>query len=499
MNLQVQEVGYYLQWSLLQLNFFTDAFGQLREGEGRATDGQASEAWWMDSWMVFYQAWWVAWASFVGLFIARISRGRTVGEVIMFSLIIPVLYCILWFSVWGGVAIRQSRQGMELAALGMNVYNDSGYFLVPGSDFCYDVPQDSLTHPDDSAKVVFENHLPGVTPVCQFDPDNAENSAYNVLYSFSFPKHFDKGFGPGMSVLFIIALAIYFATSSDSGSLIVDHLASNGRLRHHWIQRLFWAVTEGAVATALLTAGGSSALAALQAGSVIAGLPFVFMLCWLMQSIWVFCEYADRNPTGEYKLPSQPEFTFPIFGGLFNIMEYLVSFGQVNKHRVARHMHLPTSQQVEEGIRATITPFYSLFMVLNATYPRNTFKNTVCVAFYFLSFIGWIGCFAASGKNEGLVGWGWAFYFMAAITLGAIRYGFRCRFNIRSNILGDFLGSLFFWPQVLAQLRIQCLELGLPNDKVDEVEEYETEKNVAVATAMPEMEGPTDPVKEASC
>jgi choline-glycine betaine transporter len=197
--------------------------------------------------------------------------------------------------------------------------------------------------------------LPGVTPVCQFDTDNAEASAYNVLYSFSFPNRSENGLRPMLSVLFIIALASYFATSSDYGSLIVDHLASNGRIRHHWIQRLFWAVTEGAAATALLTAGGTSALAALQSGSIIAGLPFVFMLCWLMQSIWGFCEYADRNPTGEYKLPSQSEFTFPIYGGLFNVMEYLVSFGQVNKHRVARHMHLPTSQQAEECIRATCT------------------------------------------------------------------------------------------------------------------------------------------------
>ena len=58
MNLQVQEVGYYLQWSVIQLNFWTDAWGQLREGEGRSVDGQAAAAWWMDAWMVFYQAWW---------------------------------------------------------------------------------------------------------------------------------------------------------------------------------------------------------------------------------------------------------------------------------------------------------------------------------------------------------------------------------------------------------------------------------------------------------
>jgi hypothetical protein len=141
--------------------------------------------------------------------------------------------------------------------------------------------------------------------------------------------------------------------------------------------------------------------------------------------------------------------------------------------------------------------FYSLFMVLNAAYPRNTFKNLACVVFYALSFIGWIGCFAASGKYTGLVGWGWALYFAAAITLAAIRSGFRGRYNIRSTVVGDFLGSLFFWPQVLAQLRIQCLELGLPMDKDDDEEDKEApeaEELVPMAT-VPEMADPTDPVK----
>jgi hypothetical protein len=179
-------------------------------------------------------------------------------------------------------------------------------------------------------------------------------------------------------------------------------------------------------------------------------------------------------------------------------MEYLVSCGQVNKHRVARHMHLPTSQQVEECIRATITPFHSLFLVLNAAYPRNACKNLTCVAFYALSFIGWIGCFAASGKYTGLVGWGWALYFAAAITLAVIRGGFRGRYNIRSTVVGDFLGSLFFWPQVLAQLRIQCLELGLPIDKDDDEgdstsKEEEAMEILPIAT-VPEMVDPTDPV-----
>ena len=84
-NLFVQSIGYYLQWSLILTNFWTDAFGQLNEGEGRAVDGLAAEQWWMDAWTVFYWAWWTAWSGFVGMFLARISRGRTIAEVVSYG------------------------------------------------------------------------------------------------------------------------------------------------------------------------------------------------------------------------------------------------------------------------------------------------------------------------------------------------------------------------------------------------------------------------------
>lgn len=96
LNLMVQEVGYYFQWSLLLLNFHTDAFGQLQSGEGRAVDEGAAEAWWMDAWTIFYIGWWVSWAAFVGLFIARISKGRTIGSICLFSYLIPLAFTIIW-------------------------------------------------------------------------------------------------------------------------------------------------------------------------------------------------------------------------------------------------------------------------------------------------------------------------------------------------------------------------------------------------------------------
>jgi len=96
-------------------------------------------------------------------------------------------------------------------------------------------------------------------------------------------------------VVSIIAIAIYFITSSDSGSLIVDHLASNGHEEHHWLQRLFWALTEGAVASALLVAGGTQSLQALQAASIVAGLPFTILLLYMVSSIYTMCDLAEKG------------------------------------------------------------------------------------------------------------------------------------------------------------------------------------------------------------
>ena len=197
----------------------------------------------MDWWTIFYIGWWVAWASFVGLFIAKISKGRTIRSIVMFTYIVPLVYTMLWFGVFGGVGLRQSRQAKELQELGTTHYNNSEYFVNDEFDYCYDVPQSDVMVEGQS---VFTNTLLGVTPVCGFKSNGY--SWYQVMYSFSYPDELSVGFGPFLSVLSLVALCIYFITSSDSGSLIVDHLASkNGVEGTHWVQRIFWACTEGLV------------------------------------------------------------------------------------------------------------------------------------------------------------------------------------------------------------------------------------------------------------
>ena len=114
--------------------------------------------------------------------------------------------------------------------------------------------------------------------------------------------------GTFLSVLSLMGIVLYFVTSSDSGSLVIDCLSANGKQEPPVIQRIFWALTEGACATALLKAGGSDALSALQTASIASGLPYTVLLNFMCVALW----RALRQESGDYD-PKDAEFTMGIF------------------------------------------------------------------------------------------------------------------------------------------------------------------------------------------
>lgn len=166
-------------------------------------------------WSAFYWAWWISWSPFVGMFIARVSRGRTVREFIISVLLIPSTACILWMSVFGGTAIEQ-------------VVSD-GY------------------------QSVVEAELP--------------LQLFNMLDVLPLASI--------TSFIAIILVIVFFVTSSDSGSLVIDVIAAGGKVDSPTPQRVFWCVFEGLVAIALIVGGG---LVALQAMAVSTGFPFTIIL-----------------------------------------------------------------------------------------------------------------------------------------------------------------------------------------------------------------------------
>jgi BCCT, betaine/carnitine/choline family transporter len=427
---------------------------------------------------VLYIFWVVSCSVGVGVFVACVSRGRILWEVIIHGLVSPIAYCLVWFCTWGGIGLRQSRQGLELEVIGIKFFNNSRHFLVDGSEICYNVPQEDIVLGDE---LVFANSLRGVSPVCKFDPDHPDMAVFNVLGSFGFSETFvNGGWGPILSVLFLFGIAVFFVASSDAATLVVDSLASNGRKNYHWTRRLYWASTAGAVTTALLSSGGNNSLVAIQVASIIFGLPVAILLCFLVQSVTLFCQATFDSEIDDYKFPTQPEFGMPLYGGIFNVMEYLLSFGSVNLARVELEMDRVTSAQLVELVKGLVMPFLSLNQILCKTYPQNPKTKSILVMLYAIlvmlyavSYLGWWACYMASGSYPGLKGATWTLFIVAGGLLGALRSGFRSVHGLHSSIFADYVSGLFLWPQVLAQMRLQNTMTATRNEK--RVKELEKE------------------------
>nr|WP_051298615.1 BCCT family transporter [Arthrobacter castelli] len=228
-----QSIGVYLA-EVLGMTFNSGAY----TGEAGAE--------WASSWTIFYWGWWMAWAPFVGVFIARISRGRTVRQFIAGVLLVPTAVGFLWFAVMGGTGLYRQLFG--------------------------------------SGGLVGEE---GVVP---------EAALFDMLGGLPL--------GNILSVIAIILVAIFFITSSDSGSLVVDMLASGGHPNPPTWSRVLFALLEGLLAIGLLLSGG---LTALQAGSLATALPFsviLLLMCWAtfrsLKADQARREEADRRARYEW-------------------------------------------------------------------------------------------------------------------------------------------------------------------------------------------------------
>jgi len=208
----IQNCGYYMD-HFFALGFWSESYKGVQNPDH-----------WQNSWTVFYWAWWIAWSPFVEIFIARISKGRTIRQFIFGVLLVPTIITFLWMSVFGGSAL---------------------WFELSGDH--------------------------SITAAVQ---ENVSTAIYKLL-----EKH------PWVSlssVLAILLVASFFVTSSDSGSMVVDTLTSGGRHEAPKVQKIFWASMEGLTAGILLLYGG---LTALQSATTITGLAFAIILIFICFSL----------------------------------------------------------------------------------------------------------------------------------------------------------------------------------------------------------------------
>eukprot|EP00116_Pleurobrachia_bachei_P003041 sb/3463303/ len=312
LNLYVQTIGYYFQ-TIVKLGFRTDAFELLNitsssgKDRGRSyKDGEydAPENW-MNSWTIFYWGWWISWSPFVGMFIAKISRGRTIRQFINGTLTAPMIYSFLWLTIFGGSAM----------------YHEKAAAAVPDNKYCCVYSYSSISWDKMTDLSEFDGLLKGVewpdyhnrTNCTVNFKSNWEAGVYgekntktgkeaveDFMEFYKIPSNqykmavsedrgtarlsclqnddqwfalmYTKGkLGVFLSIVSLFGIVLYFVTSADSGSLVIDIMAANGDQNPPRAQRIFWAFSEGAAATALLWAGGNDALIALQIYTAMEG------------------------------------------------------------------------------------------------------------------------------------------------------------------------------------------------------------------------------------
>ena len=181
---------------------------------------------WIGSWTLFIFAWTIAWAPFVGLFIAKISRGRTIREFVLGVMLVPTFFTFFWFAVFGDTALHM---------------------------------------------IMMEGYNSLITDV----QNNQAIALFKLLENLPFTQL--------VSSITVLLIITFFVTSSDSGSLVIDSLAAGGRSDTPWWQRSFWVITEGAVASVLLIAGG---LTALQTAAIVSALPFAVIILISIFGMW---------------------------------------------------------------------------------------------------------------------------------------------------------------------------------------------------------------------
>ena len=205
----IENIGNYVS-QLIPLGFWSEAYSN--------TDWQAN-------WTIFYWAWWVSWSPFVGIFVARISRGRTIREFIFGVLFIPMLLLFFWFTTFGGSAVHMELMG--------------NYGLIEAVKADYG------------------------------------SAIFKLIEYYPLTKP--------LTLVIVVMIMLWFVTSSDSASLVIDMLTAGGDTNPPKIQRLFWALSQGVIAAVLLVAGG---LSALQAVAIIAGFPFAIVVFVMMYCLW---------------------------------------------------------------------------------------------------------------------------------------------------------------------------------------------------------------------
>merc|ERR1712178_173907 len=434
-NANTSAIGYYL-WYLPKISFHTDAWeelGSASQGLGGAPDNNGGSAGWMNGWTIFYWGGWISWGPFVGTFIARISKGRRLGPVIIASLILPSLWSFAFMGVFGAAQIRIDNQAITATQECVrNLPSSSGITVnspcyltgtCDGCTFTYGSTADKNKFgwmvPPDAKKGVQGGWQPVSDGVVRLYNLGTENVLFEHLNYYG-----GKGWSTFITVLVLICIVLYFVTSSDSASYVVDILAANGREEPPLTQKIFWAFTEGAAAAALLLSAGDdnpkAALKAVQSIPIVLGLPYTFHLFYCCQSLAIVC----KEESGELAM-NRKNFT--------NFLPFNLE---------------PMS------FASFICPFIPLGNVASKAWGGSPILYWLAFGLEWGLFVVML-CLGAADKA--FFALAIAAYFCFALTVAGVRSSVRQKLSITGDLLSDACASCFYLPFALGQMAGEAL------------------------------------------
>jgi len=447
-DLFIETAGLHI-WSLTDLEFHTDAFA-----DNARVVGETGKLNFMDYWTIFYWGWWISWAPFVGVFIAQISKGRTVREFILGNVFVPSLLTSVWFSIYGGLGMEMEMQAERLGIGG------NWHHLYP------DTKTNGGILPDGTAYDPENFAYAGNRPICDGDAFQVidgkkitrlscvgQDALWDVIEKYSY------GMDKFMSFITIIAVVTYFVTSSDSGSMVVDMMCSNGKQEPPLIQRIFWGIMEGSVAYSLLEAGGEDALKALQAASIAAGLPFCMIMIGMMVATYqMFIDMEIDDPDfmeNQQRLIDAAN------------ADELAKNGKPRrfKRRILEYVNntimsiLCFCKGEQPGALKTLiaifAPSYVDAQTMTAVGLNPLFGAIMSALFFFC----WILFEILELAERGLWTFGWICYFAFVAITAMNRGAIRQKKNLRGNALCDCCIVTFFYPCAVMQMSQEVEEL----------------------------------------
>eukprot|EP00232_Nephroselmis_pyriformis_P019914 CAMPEP_0182901104 /NCGR_PEP_ID=MMETSP0034_2-20130328/29354_1 /TAXON_ID=156128 /ORGANISM="Nephroselmis pyriformis, Strain CCMP717" /LENGTH=802 /DNA_ID=CAMNT_0025035437 /DNA_START=28 /DNA_END=2436 /DNA_ORIENTATION=+ len=385
---------------------------------------------WQDWWTVFYWAWWISWAPFVGMFIAKISRGRTIRQVVIGVLIAPCVYSFFWLNAYGSLGIKHQRT-VELA-LGVDVDWQGGTLDCNALGYSTDTKAPDVSLPN-GAKAQALADVGYYAIACRAQDDRV----FDI-----FEPYGSSGMTNFLQIMAIVGIFLYFITSSDSGSYVDDCLSAGGMEEPPIIQRIYWAVTEGATASTLVGAAGVNALSALQSISIIAGFPYTIAICFICVSLM----RAVKWDMGDADIHTATRFNTGLF-------DWTSAFMVPRRNASA-------PDKAGRATTAAVSLFAPFVTMVEVCKKVNPSLAMVYVGSMAASFVVWIVLLICEITEPRIFAFGWAAYVTFVSLMATIRNQMRTQYNIYGNGVEDFFACLILYPFAAAQMAHQ---LSAPN------------------------------------